>query len=512
MGPQRPNRKWVTGGILVGMLVAALESTAATTAMPTVVSSLGGVDYYTWVFSIFLLTATVTLPLWGALSDRFGRKRFYLVGIGLFIVGSTLCGLSRSMLELVLWRAVQGAGAGALQPLAMTIVGEIFTLEERARMQGYFSGVWGVATIVGPLLGGVLAEAGLWRWVFFLGLPFGMVAALIVALCYTETVSSRSDRDPFDVWGLVVVSTTLTCFMGALLTWHEAGWIGDLSWPLLGVAVVGVALSVVAERRTPHAFLPPDLIGNRIILSTSLTAALAGTVHFSVLAFVPLLLQAVHGMDPTQAGSALMPFLLGWVLTTVVGGRLLLVSGYRVTIFLGGCCLVLGCAPLAWAAADLSYAAVCACVASIGAGMGLNNVAALLAVQNAVSRRRMGMATSVHIFFRSAGGAVGLSILGTLLALGVQSPAADGRDLPAWRAPAAHGPALALDAVEAGVLGQSLRTVFTGSLVAALLSLLGSRFVPGGKASDHAVLRDPEPGRARAAATTAEKSTLGMDI
>ena len=248
--PQR--RAWITAGVMMGLFLSALEATAVVTAMPTVISSLGGLEFYSWVYSIYFLTATVTVPLWGRLSDFYGRRLFYIVGIGLFVGGSVLCGLSQSMGQLVAFRAIQGFGAGALLPLGMTIVGDIYSLERRARMQGWFSGVWGLSSILGPLLGGLITDHFSWRWVFFLNIPFGLLAGTIIALALVEPRSRRDSR--VDYLGVLLLIVSLSLLLVSLDQFKD----GDPTqgqYLALITAVILLALFVFQQRRTADPIL-----------------------------------------------------------------------------------------------------------------------------------------------------------------------------------------------------------------------------------------------------------------
>src|SRR5262245_27277309 len=274
-------QRWaVTAGLLLCLFLAALEATVVSTAMPTVVASLGGLDHYSWVFSAYLLTSTASVPLWGRLSDLYGRRRLYLWAIGLFLIGSMLAGVSQSMPQLVVFRAVQGLGAGGLIPLALTIIGEIYTLAERTRMQAVFSSVWGVSSVVGPLVGGIITDSISWRWVFYLNVPIGLVAATIVHRTLPE--QGRGGRVSVDWQGglLLFLSTTLL-----LVAVTEA----SVVWAI--VTAVSIAAFVRVERTAPHPILPFGLFRNRTVAAATTIGFLAGMTLFGALAFIPLLIQ-----------------------------------------------------------------------------------------------------------------------------------------------------------------------------------------------------------------------------
>ncbi len=407
------NRLIVTIGILVGMFLAALEATVVGTAMPTVVASLGGLEIYSWVFSAYLLASTVTVPAWGKLSDLYGRRPFYLLAISLFLLGSILSGQAQSMVQLIAFRTIQGLGAGGLLPLAMTIIAELYTPVERTRVQGYFSGVWGLASIAGPLLGGIITDQLSWRWVFYLNIPFGLVAAFIIGTQLVED-SSHLRRRKIDVSGIVLFTVSITLFMLLLVRSSDSF---DLSMPsnllLIAGSFLTMVLFLVAERRAEEPLIPVALFHNRVFTGASISGFLAGMAMFGVISFIPLFVQGVLGTGATEAGSVLTPLLMGWVVFSVIGARLLLRVRFRTMMFAG---MVLGFGLLDLMDSDTSRFIVLRNVGLIGAGMGLVMITSLIAVQASVSRAQLGIATSTAQFFRSIGGAIGVAIMGTVMA------------------------------------------------------------------------------------------------
>lgn len=407
-------RLTITIGILVGMFLAALEATVVGTAMPTIVASLGGLEIYSWVFSAYLLTSTVTVPAWGKLSDVYGRGPFYLLAIALFVIGSVLCGQAQTMTQLVAFRAVQGLGAGGLLPLAMTIIAELYSPVERARIQGYISGVWGVASIGGPLLGGVITDQLDWRWVFYLNIPFGIVAALIVG---TQLVESRVSvkKRAVDLSGILLFTTSITLLMLLLVRSTNGFRISGTNAMLLAGSVVAMGLFVRAERRATEPMIPVGLFKNRVFTGAALNGFFAGMAMFGLISFVPLFVQGVLGTGATEAGSVLTPLLMGWVVFAVVGARLLLRVTFRRLMLMGMLLMVTGFVLLAAMGNDVALAVVLRNVALIGAGMGLVMITGLIAVQSSVPREQLGIATSTSQFFRSIGGAIGVTLMGTIM-------------------------------------------------------------------------------------------------
>jgi len=277
--------------------------------MPTVVGDLGGIHFYSWVFTAYLLTSTVTVPLYGKLADLYGRKPVLLFGIGVFLVGSMASGLARGIGTLIAFRAVQGLGAGAMQPTTLTIVGDIYNLEERSRMQGVFGAVWGVAGLVGPLLGGIIVKYLSWRWVFFINVPAGIAAAAVLMIALHEDVAHRQHSLDWAGAGLLTVG------LSALLFGAQGGSASAIGLP---VAAVLLALFVIVERRAVEPVLPLGLFRQPVIGVATLAGALVGAGMISMVTYVPLYVQGVLGGSPTEAGSAITPMVIGWPIASAI--------------------------------------------------------------------------------------------------------------------------------------------------------------------------------------------------
>jgi EmrB/QacA subfamily drug resistance transporter len=435
-------RRLIVLGVMLSIFLAAMESTVVSTAMPRVVASLGGIEMYSWVFSGFLLTSTVTMPLWGRLSDLLGRRRVFLGGLAIFLAGSALSGLAQNMAQLIAFRMLQGLGAGSLMTIGMTIIGELFRLERRATMQGYISGVWGVASLCGPLIGGLLTDHVSWRWVFYINLPFGAVAMALIAAGLRDQ-AGHGPRPVIDY--------------GVLEAGRVARWTGaDVVVPL-AVAVAGLATFVAVERRAAEPIVPLRLFGVRMVLAASVTGFLAGMAMFGAISFVPLFLQSVTGMSATAAGVVLIPFVLGWVAMSIVSARLVLRIGYRTVVAAGMVCLTLAFLLLSRWSESLTQGVAMRDALLGGVGMGLTMVPMLIAVQSAVARADLGAATSMLQFFRTLGGAIGLSVMGTVMA---------------WRLSVGLGPA------------EALHGVFVTGLLVCLVAVLSAFLVPAGRAQD----------------------------
>jgi EmrB/QacA subfamily drug resistance transporter len=408
-------KRWVFVGIMLSIFLAAIESTVVATAMPTVVASLGGIRIYSWVFSGFLLTQTVTMPLWGRFSDLYGRRPVYLAGLATFLVGSALSGAAHDMVQLILFRMVQGLGAGALMTLGYTIIGELFGLERRARMQGYISSVWGIASLMGPWVGGLLTDHVSWRWVFYINLPFGAVAMALIAGALTS--AARPARRPIvDGVGVALFAAGVSALLLGIV---EAGRVGSWSQSEVVALLVlgaGVLVAFVAvERSAAEPIVPLRLFRSRMVLAAVVTRFLAGMAMFGALSFVPLFLQTVTGASATRAGVVLTPFVLGWVVMSVVSARLVLRVGYRTVVLIGMASLTVAFLLFQRWSVTLSAGSAMLDVLLAGIGMGMVVVPMLIAVQSVVARRDLGAATSLTQFFMSIGGALGLSLMGAVM-------------------------------------------------------------------------------------------------
>ncbi len=496
-----PRRGLVVGGVMAAVFLAAMESTVVATAMPTVIASLGGIRIYSWTFSAFLLTSTVTMPIWGRLADQLGRRRVYLAGLAVFLLGSALAGLSESMGQLIAFRALQGIGAGSLITIGMTIVGDLYGMERRAKMQGYFSGVWGVASLVGPLVGGVLADRASWRWVFYINIPFGLLAALAIAVGLREATREQP-REAFDVMGTGLFAVAVSAFLVGLV---EAGK-GGVGLLVLGVALL--VLFVIVERRAAAPVIPLHLFGNPMVRAAALTGLLSGMAMFGAITYVPLYLQAVTGSTATQAGWVLLPFVFGWVVFSIVSARLVLRVGYRRVVLGGMAALVLAFVLLAGWDESLTRLVAARDITLAGVGMGMIFVPMLIAVQSGVPRSLLGSATSITSFFRTIGGAVGVAIMGAAMSHGLErdlaavtaNAPAPLRDSLRWLA--AH-PDLVVNPITRGGLGDDVLAqmrpalahavgeVFSVGLVIAAAALLSAFLVPAGQARDLSAGQEP---------------------
>jgi EmrB/QacA subfamily drug resistance transporter len=457
-------RRAITAGLLLGMSLGALEATVVSTAMPTVIGQLGGLAHFSWVFAAYLLTSTASVPIWGRLSDLYGRRRMYLLGVAVFLVGSTMAGAAQSMVQLIAARAIQGLGAGAIIPLSMTIVGELYHLSERARTQALFSGVWGVASIAGPLVGGYITDAVSWRWVFYLNIPFGFCCMAVIALAYPPSRSSKAVQ--VDWLGAGLLFAGVSALLIAL-----SGEGGGIAW--LAASVVLLVGFVFVERRAPEPILPLDLLRLTIMTRSLVVVFLVGLALFGAVAFIPLFVQTVMGGTATEAGQVLTPLFLGWVVMSIVAARMTVRLGYRVSAIGGSVLMTLGFAGLSTLGAHSPRTMLLASCTVLGAGMGMQMLSLLLAVQHGVDRSRLGLATSLNQFSRSIGAAVGVAAMGAIMARSLAGVALPG---------AAEGLAAGSSGIVSPELQEhfaaALHRVFLAGLIVSAAGFVATLFLP----------------------------------
>jgi EmrB/QacA subfamily drug resistance transporter len=483
----------VTGGILLGSFLAALETTVVGTAMPTVIASLGGIGVYSWVVSAYLLTSTVTVPVWGRLSDLLGRRPLYLAALFIFIVGSALSGAATSITQLIIYRAIQGFGAGGIVPIGMTVIGDVYTLRQRARVQGLFSLVWGAASILGPFAGGIITEQYSWHWVFYINVPIGLAAAAVIGFALKEP--ERTKKPKIDYAGAIWLTVSITLLLIVI------GEVKDLRFwqnPLIIPAFAGVVimswLFLRAERRAEEPIMPLSLFKNRIVAYGSITGFLVGTAMFGAITFIPLFVQGTFGGTPTEAGSVLTPLLLGWVTFALIGGRLILRIGYRPIVLSGLIGVFVSFVILARFGEWTPRWALLADIGLMGSGMGLVMLALIISTQNSVERSELGIATSLTQFSRSIGGAVGVAVMGTVMTMGLLSQQGEiqlASGLPAEQvAEIVSNPSALIEPISRaqlppallhsmeGALAHALHNVFMVGAVFALLAVIAGFRLP----------------------------------
>ncbi len=409
----------ITVAVMLATFLAALDTTVVGTAMPTIIGDLGALDLYSWVFSAYLLTSTTAVPLFGRLADTFGRKPVFLAGTGTFLLGSTLCGLAGNMEQLIAFRGLQGLGAAAVIPISMTVVGDIFSVAERAKVQGLLGTVWGISAILGPGIGGLIADNAEWRWVFYVNLPFGLVSMLLFALYLHETPCNRSRS--VDYVGTVALTAGISVFLlGLLETGQTTARMPIPPWLLLVAGANLLVLFVWQQSRADDPILPVALFSKRLFCVSNAAGFVAGAALMGVDSFVPPFVQGVLGGSAISAGAALAPMSIGWPIASALSGRVMVRHGYRPAVLLGSALILVG-ALLLLPPVDRGIAQPLLMFAMLvmGFGMGFAMTSFLVAVQSSVGWGERGAATAMVSFFRSIGGAVGVSAMGGLLNSGV---------------------------------------------------------------------------------------------
>ena len=393
----------------------AIDATIVSTAMPTIVAKLGGLELYSWVFSVYMLTSALTTPIFGKLADLFSRRRLMLVGVAIFVLGSTLCGAAQSMEALILFRAIQGLGGGAIYALSFIVVGILFAPEERAKMQGIISGIWGVAAILGPLAGGLIVEHWDWRWAFFVNLPVAALAIALIVVGLKETGQERRAHK-LDFAGTLMLLSSLLLLFYALS--HSAHSIQPLNAELIGMitlALVSLVVFYFIERRAVEPIIPLDLFHLSLFRTAAAVATLAAMGVFGAISYLPLYLQGVAGLTASRAGMILLFLSVAWTAGSLIAGQLLNRVGYRASAATGMFLLAAGYGLFVVFKSDLNVFWVAVSGTLIGTGMGMANLTTLVAVQNSVSAQRIGVATSTIMLFRTFGGAFAVSLMGTVL-------------------------------------------------------------------------------------------------
>ena len=406
----------VVGGVMLGMLISSLQQTIIATAMPRIIAELNGMEQYAWAFTSFMLASTVMVPIWGKLSDLYGRRPFYILGLGLFILGSTLCGVAQDFTQLIIFRAIQGLGAGAMMPIMQAIIGDVFTPVERGKWQGAIMAVFGLSSIVGPVTGGWITDNWGWRWVFFVNLPLGLLA-LVAAGIALPKFQSRPARHRIDYLG------SLLLIMGSvpmLLAFSWAG--GQYAWGspqiigLLGFSVLVTGAFLLVEHRATEPVIAPSLFRNSIYSISVVTTFLITAGMFGAITFIPLYIQGVLGETPTNSGAVQTPMMLGFMASSIIGGQLMSRTGrYKVIAVTSLAVTGFGMFLLSRMDAGGSGGLVIRNMIVVGLGMGSLMSLFTIVVQNAFPTSQMGAVTSSLQFFRSSGGTIGVAILGSAM-------------------------------------------------------------------------------------------------
>ena len=462
----------IYAGLMVTLLLAALDQTIVATSLPRIVSDLGGITQYSWVFTAYMLTSTVTVPLYGKLGDVYGRKNLFLFAIVVFLIGSALCGLAQGMTQLVVFRAIQGIGAGGLFPLSLAVIGSIVPPRDRGRWQGLIGAVFAAASIIGPAIGGFIVDNASWRWVFLVNLPVGGLALAVISVTMPRRTSQTSHSIDWLGAGLLAAGTA-SLLMGLVWGGRDYAWSsGHVLGALAGAVVLLLAFAQV-ERRASEPILPFDLLRNRIVASSVACMALVGMAMFGTISYVPLFVQGVIGTSATSSGVVLTPLMLGAVTTSVLTGQLISRTGhYRWNAVLGPLVLAFGMFLLWRMDVDTTNAEAARNMVVAGIGIGAMMQVFVLSVQNAVPRKTIGAATALTQFSRQIGATLGVAIMGVIVNAGLPAGAAAGDGVPVHRLPPVLRSALA----------DALKPAFLAATIVALLvwvvALLGVKEVP----------------------------------
>jgi len=408
------NKRNITIALLVSTFLAAIEVTVVSTAMPTIVGELGGLELISWVFAVYLLTSTVTTPIYGKLADLFGRKKIFILGSVLFLIGSMLCGLADSMTSLIWFRAVQGLGAGAMLPVTFTIIGDVYPLEQRGRMQGLISSIWGIAGLVGPLVGGFFVDSLTWRWIFYINVPFGVLSIILIAIYLKENVQRTKQK--IDYAGAFTFGVSITALLFAVITGGvRYAWTSPIILGLFAVFAVFGLLFYLIQIRTTEPLIPLKLMGIRSIAVSNISGFFISAVLIALTTYIPMWVQGVMGKSATLAGLALAPMSIGWLIGAMISGKGAVKGNIRLLTLLGASAVALGCFGVTLTDSDSPYWLYTALMFVTGLGFGLAITVFQLIVQSSVTWRMRGSSTALNTFMRTLGQTIGIAIFGTWL-------------------------------------------------------------------------------------------------
>jgi EmrB/QacA subfamily drug resistance transporter len=466
-------------GVMLAMLLAALDQTIVATALPTIAVDLHGIQHYAWVADAYLLTATITVPLYGKLSDMYGRRVLFLVSISIFLVGSALCGLSQSMTQLIGFRALQGFGAGGIIPLAQATIGDLFSARERGRYAGYTGAVFASASIIGPLVGGWLTDSVSWRWIFYINLPLGAAALFVIGT--RMHLPFRKREHQVDYLGAAVLTFSVVCLLMVAI------W-GGVTYPWASGQIIGLALAgaiglvifIFIERRAPEPIIPLGLFRDSIFNVTAGTAFLFGVAMFGAIFFIPLFMQKVVGVSATNSGIVIMPLMLGWVATSVIAGQIISRTGrYKLLPIVGSFVVVLGFWLLTRLGVSSHQGTAILDMVVLGLGMGMVFQIYIVAMQNSIRPQDMGSATATVQFFRSMGATFGVAAFGTIFLtrltsnlVGRVGPAAAQHLIAIVNTPGNVNVPPAAENVLRQSLSSSLHDVFVGTMFVSIVALV----------------------------------------
>ncbi len=484
------NRVIVTGFLMLAMFLSAMEGTIVATAMPTIVGELGGFSEFAWVFSIFLLTQAVSIPIYGRLADLYGRKPVFAIGTGLFIVGSLLCGLSHSIIMLILFRAVQGLGAGAVQPIATTIVGDLYPGSERAKVQGLLSSMWALASVVGPALGGLIVQTIGWEWIFELNVPLGIAAILGIVFFLHEKVEHHMAK--IDFIGAALLITSVCLLILALLTAGvEWAWTSPQIIGSFAVAVILFVVFLYTESKVKQPMLPLSLMQRPVVAIANISALITGAITLGTSSFIPTFAQGVLGTSAFVAGAVIVTISIGWPIASILSAKLIWSFGYRTIAVCGLVFCLVGALCLLTIQPGISPWLIAGYNLLIGLGLGLASNVQIISIQSNVDWKQRGIATGSNMFSRILGSTVGVAVLGTVVNGSLSGalralPVSKGLNNPTSATNFLlntslrnHLPISTLH-VLIGALGHSIHLAFFAVVALAVLGVIISFGVPGG--------------------------------
>ncbi|MBY5368860.1 MFS transporter [Rhizobium leguminosarum] len=474
---QRSNRVLIVATIMLATFMVAIEATIVATAMPRIVGQLGGFSYYSWVFSAFLLAQSTTTVIYGKLSDIFGRKPVLIGGILIFLAGSLLCGLAWSMMSLVLFRLLQGLGAGAIQPVTTTIIGDLFKLEERGRVQGFMATVWATSAVVGPLAGGIIVDNISWAWIFWINLPIGIISIIAFMIFLKEDVAHKQAK--IDYLGAALFSISIVALLIMLTETDASAWI---LISLFAVFVVAGLFFLAQEKRAPEPIISIPLWSRRLIATSNAATLLAGMALIGLSTILPIYVQGVLGRSPVVAGFTLTMLVVGWPLAVILSGRFYKAFGIRRTLRVGSLMFPFGACFLLFLTPESSPVVAGAGSFFMGFGMGLISLTSIVLVQESVEWSMRGSATASIIFSRSLGNTLGATVLGAILNAGINHYASG--EAAAGLHEALNQPtglsALAADPAIRAVFNAALHWSFWGVVVVAVLTFFTTWLIPVG--------------------------------